>query len=179
MDDKFIIALIVAGSTLAGVVVSSVVSYLLSAKTQRQKSFHAAADFLRHKINVLEGLKLDLIDFGSTKHSISDSKDEMTTKVARALEETFDICSNILEKGGHFLPSIKRDKLLSLKRKINTTIAYARAEYHGLKNHRADTKVNHNTIDDMYAFIDDLKQLIDEQLEHSVIKIQKIYQLED
>jgi hypothetical protein len=57
MDDKFIIALIVAGSTLAGVVVSSVVSYLLSAKTQRQKSFHAAADYWR-------GLNLTLLTLG-------------------------------------------------------------------------------------------------------------------
>jgi len=56
VDDRLIIALIAAGSTIVGVLISSAVSYILSSRTERLKSSHAA-DFLRYKIGVLEHLK--------------------------------------------------------------------------------------------------------------------------
>ena len=109
MDDKLTIALIAAGSSIAGVLVSSVVSYLLSSKTERLKSSHAAADFLRHKISVLESLKRDILEHDSTRTTIEDDKVEMAAKAARLLEDSFLIYATVFEKGGHFLPKTQRE----------------------------------------------------------------------
>jgi len=103
----------------------------------------------------------------------------MTVKAARVLEDTFDICSRILAKGGHFLPSTKREELLTKYYRIRKTLTLARAEHYGVKDSVEYTNQVPNIIEDMYSFIDRIKHIIDEQLDSSVDRIQRIYGIED
>jgi len=175
MNDKLLIALIAAGSSLLGVSVSSAISYILSTRTERVKSRHAAADFLRHKIDVLEKLKYDLIEFGTKKHSIAKVKENVAAEVAAALEDTFNACSRIIYKGGHFLPANRREALLSKNKLIRNTIANARAAHYGLKNSNSNPSDLPKVIDEMYSFIDEVTQVIDDQLNSSTDRVQKLY----
>ena len=175
MDDKLLIALIAAGSTLVGVIVSSAISYTLSSRTERLKSYHAAADFLRHKINVLESLKGELIELGSKRHSLEKVKKNVAAEVAAALEDTFEACSRIIAKGGHFLPANKRETLLARSQDIKKAISTSRAEYYGLKDCPSSRCKSANVIDEMYSFIHEVNEVIDEQLNASTDRVHELY----
>ena len=54
MNDKFMIAIIAAGSSILGVVVSTTVSFLLGMRSEKQKVAVSSAEYLPHKIQALE-----------------------------------------------------------------------------------------------------------------------------
>ena len=175
MDDKLLIALIAAGSTLLGVIVSSAISYILSSRTERLKSYHAAADFLRHKVNVLESLKGELIELGSKRHSLKKVKKNVAGEVAAALEDTFETCSKIIAKGGHFLPAKKRKTLLVKSQHIKKAISIGRAEHYGLKDCASAPCDSANVIDQMYSFIHEVNEVIDDELNASTDRVHELY----
>jgi len=178
MNDKFMIAIIAAGSSILGVVVSSTVSFLLGMRSEKQKVAVSSAEYLRHKIQALEKCREHLFIDGKRVDLKKESKPDALARIA---EESLDRGSSTVLRVAHYLPRTIAAELLEERDLLSATIARARGKYHGLlmKDDPNAERITDGSdiLRRMASFSKQVAKAIDAELLRSTENINRIYRL--
>jgi len=181
MDDKILIALVAAGASILGALVSSLVSFLVGRSSARSNASMALADYLAKKISLFETYKSKLTEEGAKMpEKEQNGKLDPSSAIAQAFDSSFKTFSSVLEQIAHYLISSERTRLLEQRKLIGGVLAFHRALSHGIIEKSDDWKGDRREPEiDIFSEIQDFSSAVrtnvDNELNASVEKLEIIY----
>ena len=178
MDEKLLVAMIAAGSSMVGVVVSSAISFFLGRRAERQKSRFSAAEYIQHKIESLERCREHLFTEGQT---FQVTKKTMADALAKVAEQSLKSGTSVFLRAAHYLPVAVASELRKECEILNATLSRGRAKRHGIEMEHDpktdDVQDGGDLVRRMASFSGRVAEEIEAELERCTRHIDEIYQL--